>query len=167
MNWDAISAIAEMLAAAGVIISLAYLSLQVRQNTDQVRHNSDSLGMAHEMGGAQMSVDIALAVATDPELGELLRRMMIEGSELTSVEHLRFGSFMYAAMAGFQAGYYNYRKGFADSGAWQGHEGDLKVMLRSTGARRWWPGARGRFSPEFAQYVDGLLAAPMGLESSA
>ncbi len=76
MNWEAIAALAELAAAIGVVVSLVYLALQVRQNTDQVRLNSESLGMAHEMGGAQMSVDIALAVATDAELSELVRRAM-------------------------------------------------------------------------------------------
>ena len=33
MNWEAISAIGEILGAAGVIITLAYLAAQIRQNT--------------------------------------------------------------------------------------------------------------------------------------
>jgi hypothetical protein len=37
MNWDAVGAIAETVGALGVIVSLIYLALQVRQNTQQVR----------------------------------------------------------------------------------------------------------------------------------
>ena len=37
MNWDAVGAIAESVGALGVIFSLIYLALQVRQNTQQVR----------------------------------------------------------------------------------------------------------------------------------
>jgi len=37
MNWDAVGAIAESAGALGVIVSLIYLALQVRQNTQQVR----------------------------------------------------------------------------------------------------------------------------------
>ena len=37
MNWDAVGAIAESVGAFGVIVSLIYLALQVRQNTKQVR----------------------------------------------------------------------------------------------------------------------------------
>ncbi len=158
MNWDAVAALAELLAAVGVVASLVYLALQVRQNTAQVRLNSESLGMAHEMGGAQMSVSIALAAATDRELSELLRRGMNLEGELSASERVRFGSFLYAALAGFQAGYYNYRKGFADPGAWQGHESDMIQTMSSPGARAWWPRARMRFSPQFAEYVDGILA---------
>ena len=39
MNWDAVGAIAESVGALGVIVSLIYLALQVRQNTRQVRLN--------------------------------------------------------------------------------------------------------------------------------
>ena len=37
MNWEAVGAMAESIGAAGVIVSLIYLALQVRQNTKQVR----------------------------------------------------------------------------------------------------------------------------------
>ena len=37
MNWDAVGAIAESVGALGVIFSLVYLALQVRQNTQQIR----------------------------------------------------------------------------------------------------------------------------------
>lgn len=33
MNWDAISTIAEIVGATGVIASLVYLAIQIRQNT--------------------------------------------------------------------------------------------------------------------------------------
>ena len=48
MNWEAIGAIGEVAAAAGVIITLGYLALQIRQSNKQAelesfRHNWDGL----------------------------------------------------------------------------------------------------------------------------
>jgi hypothetical protein len=40
MNWDAIGAVAELLGAAGVIVSLGYLAIQIRQNTAALRGNA-------------------------------------------------------------------------------------------------------------------------------
>ena len=37
VNWEAVGAIAESVGALGVILSLIYVGLQVRQNTQQVR----------------------------------------------------------------------------------------------------------------------------------
>ena len=40
MNWEAIGAIGEVVDAAGVISSLVYLAVQIRQNTKSVRRAS-------------------------------------------------------------------------------------------------------------------------------
>ena len=37
MNWEAIGAIGEVLGAIGVIVTLAYLAVQIRQNTRDIR----------------------------------------------------------------------------------------------------------------------------------
>lgn len=43
MNWDAIGAIAELLGAIGVIVSLVYLATQIRQSREQMAHNTRAL----------------------------------------------------------------------------------------------------------------------------
>jgi len=43
VNWDAIGAIAELVGALGVIVSLAYLAIQIRQSTDQSRLNTSAI----------------------------------------------------------------------------------------------------------------------------
>ncbi len=35
MNWEAIGAIGELTGAAGVILTLVYLSLQIQQNSEE------------------------------------------------------------------------------------------------------------------------------------
>ncbi len=37
MNWDAISAVAEVVGLAAVVISVVYLALQIRQQTSEIR----------------------------------------------------------------------------------------------------------------------------------
>ena len=37
MNWEAVQAVAELSAAIGVLLSLAYVAIQIRQNTASVR----------------------------------------------------------------------------------------------------------------------------------
>jgi hypothetical protein len=43
LNWDAIGAIAETLGAVGVITTLVYLSVQLRQNSRLLRTSSAAL----------------------------------------------------------------------------------------------------------------------------
>ena len=40
MNWDAITAIAELAGVVAVVVSLIYVGFQVRQNTRQLRHDN-------------------------------------------------------------------------------------------------------------------------------
>jgi hypothetical protein len=37
MNWDAISAVGEIVGALAVMVFLGYLAIQIRQNTESVR----------------------------------------------------------------------------------------------------------------------------------
>ena len=37
MNWDAIGAVAEILSALAVLITLGYLAVQIRQNTNAMK----------------------------------------------------------------------------------------------------------------------------------
>jgi hypothetical protein len=43
MNWDAIGALAELAAAVGVIITLVYLAVQIRQSSSLVAQNNKLL----------------------------------------------------------------------------------------------------------------------------
>jgi hypothetical protein len=43
VNWEAIGAIANLLAAMGVIATLKYLSIQIRQSNDQLRGADSSV----------------------------------------------------------------------------------------------------------------------------
>ena len=40
MNWDAISAVGQMIGAIGVMASLVYLAIQIRTNSEDVRDNT-------------------------------------------------------------------------------------------------------------------------------
>jgi len=40
MNWDAVSAIAEVVGVVAVVLSLIYVGIQVRQNTTQIRQDN-------------------------------------------------------------------------------------------------------------------------------
>ena len=40
MNWDAITAIAEIAGVVAVVVSLIYVGFQVRQNTQQLKHDN-------------------------------------------------------------------------------------------------------------------------------
>ena len=79
MNWEAVGAIGEAIAAAGVIATLVYLALQIRQNTQTVR-------AATFQQAAAASTALAEQLSRDPEL----TRIFVSGvNELGSLSCMR------------------------------------------------------------------------------
>ena len=58
MNWEAIGAIGELVGAVGVIATLAYLAVQIRQNSQAVRSSTRS-----DIAKTQMEINFILARA--------------------------------------------------------------------------------------------------------
>ena len=150
MNWDAIGAGAELLGAAGVIASLLYLALQIRQNTRTERarafqdlfseHNSHN----HEMFGIE-NVDLIVTG-------------MLNIQEVTAGERLRFDHFM--------MGYINAIEStlFSKSAFLLGEETmeNWGFVMRTRflpypGLREWWSEAKHIFTPETQAWIDAQI----------
>ena len=67
MNWEAIGAIGEVVGAAGVIVTLGYLAVQIKQSNDLSRFNA-----VKELF-SQFN-DLHRLVGTDPTLRQLLMK---------------------------------------------------------------------------------------------
>ena len=77
MNWDAVGAIAELLGALGVLVTLGYLAMQIRDNTRSIRAAS----LQSVIDGPRDRY--FLPMAQDPVMADLFAR------GLNGLEHLR------------------------------------------------------------------------------
>ena len=87
INWDAVMAIAEVIAAAGVVITLIYLATQVRQSTaksKQALHRAT----VNELGRALQSL------ASSADLAGVYVRGLEDYDGLTMEEKARFSAFL-------------------------------------------------------------------------
>ena len=89
MNWDALGAISETIGAIAVIVTLAYLAVQIRQNTRATQTAShhaitDSLNLGN------------IAVAQDAELAQIWITGCVDRTTLTEVERERLDSLLRA-----------------------------------------------------------------------
>lgn len=82
MNWEAISAVAEVIGVIAVIASLIYVGLQIKQNTEIARAN-----IVHETNTA--SLRIKELIAQDPSLAEIYKQGT-NGISLNGVDLERF-----------------------------------------------------------------------------
>ncbi len=90
MNWDALGAIGEMVGALAVVITLVYLSLQVRQNTKSIEQSRKvELGRAYqERTSRRHSISQTMLMA--PGMTEILVKLEQAGfpEDLASIETL-------------------------------------------------------------------------------
>jgi len=151
VNWDAIGAIAELLAAVGVIASLIYLGIQIRQNTRTERARafqdvfSSFTAQNHEM--------------FSPQNIDLLITGMRDFKSLSGGDKLRFDHLM--------LGYFNSLETtiFSRSAVLIGDETleNWAYSLRTrflpySGIRDWWSEAKLVFAPETRIWVDDQIA---------
>jgi hypothetical protein len=84
MNWDAVGAVGEILGALGVIVSLAYLALQIRKSDQTAR--AESLQALWD-GARDRSFNPQFA---DPEIGDLFAKGLTDFDSLSKSEKRRF-----------------------------------------------------------------------------
>jgi len=152
MNWEAVAAIAELLGAVGVIASLLYLAVQVRQNTRQTR-------LAAQQATVQ-ELGVALrAQAQDREWAELLSRGIEDLEGLDKVERVQFLSHVGSILRLYESAYLHFKEGTLDSRFWQGFERAITDVIGYPGIRAALALRRHHLNDDFAEHLDFLAAS--------
>ena len=138
MNWDAVGAIAEVVGAAGVLITLMYLAVQIR-------HNSASVDASTEDGVTSGFNDVNNVIAADAELARIFTGGLEHPESLSDEEAVRF-SFLFSSYVN----QYNRllvlnRKGTFPDDRWLMYAQELAVLVSSPGGALWRTG-----NPHFA-----------------
>jgi len=95
MNWDAVSAIAEILSSVGVIASLVYLAIQLRQNNELMSAEA-------RQSRTESSESAFRAMAENADLAEIFVKAR-QGQKLSAVEGQRFMAYWMALLVNLQA----------------------------------------------------------------
>jgi len=151
MNWDAIAAAAEILAAIGVIVSLIYLGQQIRSQTLETR-----LAFASELVN-QLNL-IYSDLSTDAQLSELWVKGLQEFGALSPPERARFSAFAGRLLRIVEAVFHQYRCGRIDDTVWKGIDASVKDLCLYPGMRDWWGSRAHWFSGEFNEHMKSYLA---------
>ncbi len=126
MNWEAIGAIGEILGAAGVIVTLAYLAVQMRQSNRLAKRAAIQGVLA---GRAEMN----RFIASDPALTELFWRGMESPDELDEGELLRFAGVFSTMSRHYEAIFLDNQERLLTPGVWRSQESSMKRMMSMPG----------------------------------
>ncbi|MDH4048127.1 MAG: hypothetical protein OEW68_17760 [Gammaproteobacteria bacterium] len=159
MNWEAVGAIAELTGVIGIFVSLIYLAVQIRQNTQQSSLNVE----ANQLAAFERNIDSANRIrellVLHPELAELLSRGYKSYKGLEAIEQFRFGLLLRNIFAATQGAYIRQLalKHAPDEFAGPAHIVD--EILTNRGAREWLEDNEPDWRPTFRAFVDERLEA--------
>jgi len=147
MNWDAIGAIGEIIGAIAVVVTLIYLSIQVRHSNREARASTLQAALRFEMeatGIIAQHGDIWDKVVTGKEIeegGEMRTAIIIYNTVITEAENR----------------YHQHKAGYLDQQSWDGRLASLQQIVKMPIYRTWKksPGATNH-SLDFLRLLDSI-----------
>lgn len=151
MNWDAIGAVGEVAGALGVIVTLAYLATQIRQNTTVAKATTRQVladGM-QRLGSDVVENDDIARILTDG----------MAGVELKPHEVLRLQTRCFRDLRFFDNAFYQFREGLLTNEEWEPFRMNLALVMQFPAYRGYWDGFQIMFSSEFRDELNSILAS--------
>ena len=153
MNWDALGAIAELIASIAVLATLVYLAIQIRESTATARE-------AILRSQTDRNMDNSKFMAGTPGMMDIYIRTMDDPESVTKEERWRFGSYMYGMFLDFQEAYHFNLSRRQKDYWWPFIEKNVLFYLSRPGGRAWWNSqGRNMLDQGFVNYVDKSLQA--------
>lgn len=148
MNWEAIGAVGEVAGALGVIITLIYLSSQVR--TGNLASKVEA-----KLSSTQMYTGFLGQLIASPEINDVFNRGRNDLSSLNTEEYFRYSNLAFQSFSFFSAGYFQYSCRTLSDSDWFDWLAIIRFWLRGKGCQQWWE-TRGKFmyGPDFVAFIE-------------
>jgi hypothetical protein len=150
MNWSAIAAIAEVVGVLGIVVSIVYLGMQVRQSNSVTEDNSFqgilSLGQA------------SLRAMAESGNREIMMKGLLKYEDLAASDKLVFENLMFALFTTIEAVLLS-----NDMELLHGqHPEGAGYFIRSrffpySGTLSWWQESKELFGPEVQQWMESQI----------
>src|SRR5262249_22819294 len=145
VNWEAISAIGQIVGALAVVISLIYLARQIRRNA-----------AAERLAGLNTLNRWLGELVAQPQLGELYYRGLHDFESLEGGELVRFSALALQLFQICQDIYFQQLDGHLDTRIRDKIETIIRDINAYPGVQAWWRTRSHWFSDEFVKHVDQL-----------
>jgi len=147
VKLETINAVAQLIAALGVIASLFYLAAQIRQNTRSMRAMVvDSL--------SESIADVVRPMAEDRDLMSAFHIVVEDWDGATEDDRMRALPLFFSTFKLFENAWFQQRQGTLDPEQWQGWDAYIRMYYHRPGVKAWWLLRRAAFAPGFRDYVE-------------
>jgi hypothetical protein len=139
-------AIGEFIGAIAVVVTLIYLAVQMRQNTNALKLNS-ARSVTEELQ------DMLALVASNQELSEILVAAA-GGSELQGAQRVRYYTYTHNLVRVYENAFLQLQSGVIDQAHWEGMTRMMIDFTSGAGFQSYWLNRKHWVSDEFQEYMD-------------
>jgi hypothetical protein len=152
MTLDQVANIAEISAAALVIVSLIYVAIQIKQNTK-----------ATQLSTSQAFIDtygkVVMQIYGDKQFRDIYWRGLKGLANLHGSETAAFAAWTIHTCRIWESFYYQWQEGVFDDHLWAGWKIQLCDLFGYRGIREIWSARNHQLSEEFREFVDNEIVS--------
>ena len=157
MSWEAWAAIGQLIGAGGVIASLVFVGIQVRQSVRASKATAFQALVA-------TIIDVNMTHIENPEILGVIDRAG-RGEALTAAEHRLYVTLVLSAVRLAQSAHYQVQLGLLDRSKLESVVYNLVRHIKSDTGQAVWTELGRRSDAEFREYISSLLEQSDGYET--
>lgn len=159
MNWEAVGAISEAIGVIAIFVSLIYVAIQIRQNTQQSSRSVEATQLAAFENNIESSNRLRELLLMNPELLQMVRKGYTGLGNLNALEQAQFGLLIRNIFSSMQATYIRHIVVGHHDDAVDGSIKTLDGLLENPGIREWLAENDTDWRSEFRELVESRLTA--------
>jgi hypothetical protein len=149
IDWEAMSAISQIIGSIAVVLSVLYLAIQVHQGTRVAK-------LAAQDAATTALRDVTRPLAENAELARIWRLGLEDLQALPAEEQARFFHSTYQFLKAFETIHFHHCYGLMDDQVWRGWCGLLQHYIAAPGIDHYWRLRGDLFSTRFQSFVNAL-----------
>jgi len=153
-TWATVAAaIGQIAGAIAVVITIIYLAIQIRQNSEAVK-SAAAQSVLESLNEAIQSA------ASTPQLARVVALGQTNYEQLSEDERQQFLIWLFGWFRIIEQAHHNYVLGQFEQRVWNGYARHIRSVMQAPAVRRWWKFRKSVFSPDFQRFIDSLEDEP-------
>ncbi len=152
-----LAAVAEVVSAVAVVVTLIYLAIQVRHSKESLDANTKAI-RGQVISDVTKNVQDHMSMAVQGHnLADIIKKMA-SGEEMDPDDALLLDMFLTAVFVARQNEYYQWKQGLLDDSVFRSLHHITLTILGATSGKYWWQNeGRHLMSSEFVEFTEKLV----------
>ena len=147
MNWEAISAVSEVVGAVAVVASLVFVGVQLRSNTK-------ALKLTFTDSSVHQFKESVIRLAESEQLSEILLRGVPDPDAIDGQDSYRFTLLIQAYILQYSNFYLHYKAGSLDRQTFESLDSQMRNFCNAPGLKAYWKRSGNNYPEEFREYMN-------------